>query len=115
MLKENRNTTSNGIEGYEAKLVNTSVSTLKTLPLARGYALFNQFNSDFFNEMRDSKTVAKESCQRIEQWLSQHTLDELKQLNQVAKQHFLYEGITLQCMAKMRALNAPYLMILFRV
>ncbi len=94
MLKENRNTTSNGIEGYEAKLVNTSVSTLKTLPLARGYALFNQFNSDFFNEMRDSKTVANESCQRIEQWLSQHTLDELKQLNQVAKQHFLYEGIT---------------------
>ena len=94
MLKENRNTTSNGIEGYEAKLVNTSVSTLKNLPLARGHALFNQFNSDFFNEMRDSKTVAKESCQRIEQWLSQHTLDELKQLNQVAKQHFLYEGIT---------------------
>lgn len=94
MLKENRNTTSNGIEGYEAKLVNTSVSTLKNLPLTRGHALFNQFNSNFFNEMRDCKTVAKESCQRIEQWLSQHTLDELKQLNQVAKQHFLYEGIT---------------------
>jgi hypothetical protein len=55
MLKENRNTTSNGIEGYEAKLVNTSVSTLKTLPLARGYALFNQFNSDFLMKCATAK------------------------------------------------------------
>lgn len=31
---------------------------------------------------------------KIEQWLSIRTLDELKQLNAEAKQHFLYHGIT---------------------
>ncbi len=31
---------------------------------------------------------------KIEQWLSIRTLDELKELNTQAKQHFLYHGIT---------------------
>ncbi len=37
----------------------TLLSYIKNFTLAPGHALFNQFNSDFFNEMRDSKTVAK--------------------------------------------------------
>ncbi|RTY89315.1 circularly permuted type 2 ATP-grasp protein, partial [Staphylococcus aureus] len=32
--------------------------------------------------------------QKIEEWLSNHTLDELNTLNKLAKEHFLYEGIT---------------------
>ena len=92
MLKENRDTTSNGLETFDVKL--TLTTSLTTRPVASGYALFEQLSSHFFNEMRDSKSVGREACQRIEQWLSLHTLDELKQLNQAAKQHFLYEGIT---------------------
>ena len=96
MLKENRNTTSDGIEGLGVELGGhfTTALALRTSPVARGYALFDQLNSNFFNEIRDNKALSTTTAQQLEQWLSHHTLEELKQLNQVAKQHFLYEGIT---------------------
>ena len=56
--------------------------------------LFQQFKSHFFNELVDDQTISGETRNKIEQWLSQHTTDELKSLNQAAKDHFLYEGIT---------------------
>ena len=56
--------------------------------------LFQQFKSHFFNEMTDDQTMSGETCSKIEHWLSQHSIDELKLLNQAAKDHFLYEGIT---------------------
>lgn len=56
--------------------------------------LFQQFKSHFFNELVDDQTISEETRNKIEQWLSQHTIDELKALNQAAKDHFLYEGIT---------------------
>lgn len=92
MLKENRDTTSKGLEIYDIKPALTT--SLITRPVATGHAMFEQLSTHFFNEMRDNKSAGREVCQRIEQWLSLHTLDELKQLNQAAKQHFLYEGIT---------------------
>lgn len=56
--------------------------------------LFEQLKSKFFNEMLDDKSFNGEASKKIEQWLSTHTLDELKQLEGQAKQHFLYQGIT---------------------
>lgn len=56
--------------------------------------IFQQFKSHFFNEMTDDQSMSGETCSKIEHWLSQHSIDELKSLNQVAKDHFLYEGIT---------------------
>ena len=56
--------------------------------------LFQQLQSKFFNELRDDQSMTGEACTHIEQWLATHQLDELKQLNQHAKEHFLYEGIT---------------------
>ncbi len=41
-----------------------------------------------------TKRCRVEACARIEHWLSQHSVEELEELNQIAKQHFLYEGIT---------------------
>jgi len=56
--------------------------------------LFEQLKSQFFNEMLDDVTSNGAASKKIEQWLSIRTLDELKQLNAEAKQHFLYHGIT---------------------
>ena len=56
--------------------------------------LFQQLKSHFFNELVDDQTISGETCSKIEHWLSQHTIEELKLLNQAAKDHFLYEGIT---------------------
>lgn len=44
--------------------------------------------------MLDDATSNGVASKKIEQWLSIRTLDELKQLNAEAKQHFLYHGIT---------------------
>ncbi|MFY0080385.1 circularly permuted type 2 ATP-grasp protein, partial [Acinetobacter baumannii] len=52
--------------------------------------LFEQLKSQFFNEMLDDVTYNGAASKKIEQWLSIRTLDELKQLNTEAKQHFLY-------------------------
>lgn len=56
--------------------------------------LLQQFSSKFFNEMYDDHVMHGVAGQKIEEWLSQHTVDELNALNQAAKEHFLYEGIT---------------------
>lgn len=56
--------------------------------------LFEQLKSKFFNEMLDDVSSSGEVSKKIEQWLSVHSLEQLKQLNAEAKQHFLYEGIT---------------------
>ncbi len=56
--------------------------------------LFAQLKSEFFNEMLDDMTGNMEICKKIEGWLSSHNLEQLQQLNEQAKQHFLYEGIT---------------------
>lgn len=56
--------------------------------------LFEQFKSQFFNELVDDQTLPKETTEKIEFWLAQHSLEELHQLNGHAKKHFLYEGIT---------------------
>lgn len=60
----------------------------------KSHLLFQQFSSLFFNEMRDDQAMLGQAGQKIEEWLSQHTLEELTELNQAAKDHFLYEGIT---------------------
>ena len=57
-------------------------------------SLFEQLKSKFFNEMRDDKSMSGEACRHIEDWLGTHSLESLKSLNQMAKEHFLYEGIT---------------------
>ncbi len=44
--------------------------------------------------MLDDVTSNGAASKKIEQWLSIRTLDELKELNTQAKQHFLYHGIT---------------------
>ena len=48
----------------------------------------------FFNEMRHSDGSVREEFAQIEKWLSGKSLAEIEQLNQAAKDHFIYEGIT---------------------
>ncbi|OTG70299.1 hypothetical protein B9T26_14110 [Acinetobacter sp. ANC 4169] len=98
MLKENQDT--NSIPSLETfahteagAKSNVSVAT-QLKPNAKFNTLFQQFKSHFFNELVDDQGMSGETCQKIEHWLSQHTLEELKSLNQAAKDHFLYEGIT---------------------
>jgi uncharacterized circularly permuted ATP-grasp superfamily protein len=61
---------------------------------AKMTSIFQQLQSKFFNELVDGHSLPSGACQHIEDWLSGHTLDELTKLNQMAKTHFLYEGIT---------------------
>ena len=56
--------------------------------------LFSSLQSQFFNELRDDKSMSGGASEKIEHWLEQHSLDDLHALNQAAKEHFLYEGIT---------------------
>jgi uncharacterized circularly permuted ATP-grasp superfamily protein len=56
--------------------------------------LFDQLKSEFFNEMLDDSTICAESSKKIESWLCERSLDELKLLNLQAKEHFLSHGIT---------------------
>ena len=56
--------------------------------------LFRQIKSQFFNELTDDSTLPTEATQHLEAWLAQHSLTTLEQLNDSAKTHFLYQGIT---------------------
>ena len=47
--------------------------------------------------------------QRLEEWLSQHTLDELNQLNEVAKNIFSMTVLHLPYTAMSRALSGLFL------
>lgn len=97
MLKENQDTNSIAPESFSGELGGNFIPTIakNTSSLAqKSNSLFQQISSQFFNEMRDDQATSGEACGRIEQWLEQHTLDELSALNEMAKDHFLYEGIT---------------------
>ena len=56
--------------------------------------LLKQTHSIFFNELTDDPVLSPEIANKIEDWLSKHSIDELEQLNQLAQEHFLYQGIT---------------------
>lgn len=96
MLKEDmQDTTSKTVlENYTSTVNNIGATALEKAATIKSYALFEHLKSNFFNEMRDDHAVSGQACQQIEQWLSLHTIDELKALNNQAKEHFLYEGIT---------------------
>ena len=90
MLKE----TNDSVEGIakEHKQPATIQDAKRTQ--VQAHYLFQQLKSEFFNELRDDQSMSGEVCAKIEHWLSQYHLDELKGLNEAAKAHFLYEGIT---------------------
>lgn len=94
MLKENQDTNSIVTVEHTHEVGLTINMPTSNIFINSDNSLFRQFKSHFFNELTDDHTVSKETCQKIEHWLSTHTLEELKQLNQSAKEHFLYEGIT---------------------
>ena len=92
MLKEDKDTTSSGFT------TNTQVAFEKSVKIevehnSTAY-LFDHLKSEFFNEMLDDASISGESSKKIESWLCERSLEELKALNLKAKQHFLYQGIT---------------------
>lgn len=93
MLKENQTVTTN-IHSLRPEMMTQATHFQNSQNLVQDHSLFEQLQSKFFNEMRDDQSLSGNACAHIEQWLSNHSLDELKALNQVAKEHFLYEGIT---------------------
>ena len=98
MLKENKDTNLNStIDSFSNDGVNTLQTSLyEVVPsvLEKSSALFKQFQSQFFNEYTSEPTMRNGIGAEIELWLSKHNIEELKGLNQQAKEHFLYEGIT---------------------
>ena len=56
--------------------------------------LFSQLKSQFFNELTDDQNLPKDTIEKIEGWLTAHSVEELHALNLRVKDHFLYEGIT---------------------
>ena len=93
MLKEDQVTNPN-IHNVRSEMM-TQLSTFGHADTAvQNTSLFEQLQSKFFNEMRDDKSMSGEACRHIEDWLGMHSLESLKSLNQMAKEHFLYEGIT---------------------
>lgn len=56
--------------------------------------LLKQTNSIFFNELTDDQVLSPTVVNKIEDWLSKHSIYELEQLNTLAQEHFLYQGIT---------------------
>lgn len=93
---------------FKERLGKGSVENYTPIPLAtasgivvennseaqKSHHLFGCMKSKFFNELLDDKSMTGEACSKIEHWLSQFNIDELNALNDQAKQHFLYEGIT---------------------
>lgn len=96
MLKETQDTNvTTTLEHYT--VTNTALAETKDtvgIHTAKRLPVLQQMASKFFNEMRDDAQINGQAGQKIEEWLSQHTLDELNSLNNLAKEHFLYEGIT---------------------
>lgn len=56
--------------------------------------VLKQMDSVFFNETTDDKVLSPEIANKMQDWLSQHSIYELEKLNESAKEHFLYQGIT---------------------
>jgi len=98
MLKESQDTnTITTVENHTAADLSKNFTDTTALNISIKHSphfLYQEISSKFFNEMRDHHVMNSQAGQRIEEWLSQHTLDELNQLNEVAKEHFLYDGIT---------------------
>ncbi|MCH4242886.1 circularly permuted type 2 ATP-grasp protein [Acinetobacter gerneri] len=96
MFKEDKDTslaTDNfGLEN-ESLILKEALQVELVQPNSTAY-LFDQLKSNFFNEMLDDCSMSFEASKKIEEWLCQHSLDQLKALNEQAKQHFLYHGIT---------------------
>ncbi|AUX89297.1 MULTISPECIES: circularly permuted type 2 ATP-grasp protein [Acinetobacter] len=98
MLKESQDTnTITTVENHTAADLSKNFTDTTALNISIKHSphfLYQEVSSKFFNEMRDHQVMNSQAGQRLEEWLSQHTLDELNQLNEVAKEHFLYDGIT---------------------
>lgn len=98
MLKESQDTnTITTVENHTAADLSKNFTDTTALNISIKHSphfLYQEISSKFFNEMRDHQVMNSQAGQRLEEWLSQHTLDELNQLNEVAKEHFLYDGIT---------------------
>ena len=93
MFKEDKDTNVNTmLEGYNLDQPVLNPIDSQDRLSSQSVGLFHQMTSNFFNEMTDDNAMSGDACVRIEQWLSQYNLKELEGLNQVAKQHFLYEG-----------------------
>ncbi|WP_273776820.1 circularly permuted type 2 ATP-grasp protein [Acinetobacter sp. GSS19] len=94
MLKENNEFAGLATENYsgESSLPPVLARVEEMAPTTAH--LFDQLKSRFFNEMLDDASMHGEASKKIEQWLCQHTLEQLAELNQQAKQHFLYQDIT---------------------
>lgn len=56
--------------------------------------LLKQLDSVFFNEMTDDQVLSAATAEKMQHWLSQHSLYQLEQLNETARAHFIYQGIT---------------------
>ena len=95
MFKEDKDTNVNTmLDGYKLNSPVLNPIHSHDRLSSQSVGLFHQMTSNFFNEMTDDQAMSGEACARIEHWLSQHSVEELEELNQIAKQHFLYEGIT---------------------
>ena len=90
MLKEQQQDANASSTAFSADTSNFNQSQSQN----QTHSLFQQLQSQFFNEMRDDKSMSSEAYVKIDRWLSAHSLEELTALNQLAKEHFLYEGIT---------------------
>lgn len=95
MLKEEMNTNTH-LDGFtnNTALKNYSGTQNSDSKQSSTAYLFDQLKSQFFNEMLDDCTVSSESSKKIEAWLCQYSLDELKLLSHRAKEHFLNQDIT---------------------
>lgn len=96
MLKDEKNTTS-GLDPISASnsdgLAFEKSVHIETQQNSTAY-LFDHLKSEFFNEMLDDQTISYETSQKVEAWLCERSLNELKSLNHQAKEHFLHQGIT---------------------
>ena len=98
MLKGNQDTNViETIDKFSSQNIGKNFIDTKTIAVStttNPQLLLQQLSSKFFNEMQDEHVLSSQAGQKLEEWLSQHTLDELNALNQVAKEHFLHHGIT---------------------
>lgn len=94
MLKEDKDTTSM-MSSFETNTTDIaySATTIEKSHNSTAY-LFDQLKSNFFNEMLDDQSISGEASKKIENWLCARSLEELKNLNDLAREHFLYQGIT---------------------
>ena len=90
MLKENNEFAGLATENYsgESSLPPVLARVEEMAPTTAH--IFDQLKSRFFNEMLDDASMQGDASKKIEHWLCQHTLEQLAELNQQAKQHFLW-------------------------